>query len=54
VDDQFDRHVELLSQRRAENDGDAAIGAGVVLDGELRGRRWRNGDCDAQFSGGAS
>ena len=48
--DQFDRHAELVGQSRAEDHGDAAIGAGVVLDSELRGGRRHNGD--AQFSGG--
>ena len=51
VGDQFGRHAELLGERAAQDDGDAAIIAGVVLDGELRGRRGRNRDGDAQFSG---
>ena len=50
--DQFGRHAELLGERVAEDHGDAAIVAGLVLDGELRGRRRRDGDGDAQFSSG--
>ena len=53
MDDQFGRNAELFGERLAENDGDAAIGAACVLDGELRGRRGRDGDRDAQFAGGS-
>ena len=44
VSDEFDRHAELLGERAAQDDGNAAVIAGVVLDGELCGRRGRNRD----------
>ncbi len=52
VRDQFGRHAEFLGERVAEDHGDAAIIAGLVLDGELGGRRGRNRDGNPQFSGG--
>jgi len=38
VGDVFDWHAELLGERGAEDDGNAAVVASSVLDGELRGR----------------
>src|SRR4029078_1227670 len=49
VRNDLERHAELCGQGPAEGDGNAAI-AVAVLDGELRRRRWRNGNGKPKLS----
>ena len=53
VRNDLERHAELCGERAAKSDGNPAI-AVAVFDGELRGRRRRDGNGKPQFPVGAS